>query len=177
MRMLMSLLLLACAATAHAQQPPPPTEQLARMKVLDYMAGEWVGTGWIMQGGPRQTFSGREVVQRKLDGLALLVEGRFTSRPPGQDHDVVSHETLAVISFDPATSKYRFDTYLANGLTGEYDFTVLDTGWRWGFQVPAGEIRYTMTLEGGKRWIEVGEISIAGVWRKFFEMTLERRAP
>lgn len=83
-----------------------------------------------------------------------------------------------MISFDRRTSKYNFRTYLASGATGDNDLLVLDNGWRWGLQSPAGQMRYTITLDGPNRWIEIGEISKDGtVWRKFFEMTLERSAP
>ena len=175
MRMTLVFFVVGCAALG-AQAPPTPTVQLERMKALDYLVGEWKGTGWMQQSGPRETFTGGEIIQRKLNGVALLVEGRFTSRPPGTDHDIVSHETLGVISFDPQTSKYSFQAYLANGLRGTYELELLDNGWRWGFYVPAGEIRYTMSLDGPNRWIEVGEIFIQGAWRKFFEMTLDRSA-
>ena len=30
------------------------------MKALEYMVGEWKGTGWIQQGGPLETFHGTE---------------------------------------------------------------------------------------------------------------------
>jgi hypothetical protein len=175
---LVVLLVLALCEVAGAQTPkaPDPSEQISKMKALDYLAGEWKGSGWIQQGGPRQTFSGGEIVQRKLNGVALLVEGRFTSPVPGENREIVSHETLGVISYDPQTAKYTFRAYLANGLSGEYELFVLDKGWRWGFQVPAGEVRYTMAPDGLDRWVEVGEIFTQGAWRKFFEMTLERSA-
>lgn len=145
------------------------------MKALDYMAGEWKGSGWIEQGGPRETFAGTETIQSKLNGLAMLVEGRFTGRPPGHDRDIIVHETLAVISYDRRGGKYNFRTYLANGSTGDHDFTVLDNGWQWGLEFPGGRMRYSMTLAGADRWVEVGEISRDGAtWRKFFEMTLQR---
>ena len=178
MRTIATLLFVLGAVVASAQpQVPEPSEQRSRLKALDYMAGEWTGSGWIAQGGPRQTFSGGEVVQRKLAGVALLVEGRFMSRPPGAAQDVVSHETLGVISFDPQSAKYKFKTYLATGLEGEYELDVVENGWRWGFQTPAGEVRYSMTLDASRRWVEKGEIQIQGVWRQFFEMTLEKKAP
>jgi len=175
MRLLMLWGALVLSSVSLGAQPPAPTEELNRMKALDYMVGEWKGTGWIEQGRPRETFAGTELIQKKLNGLALLVEGKFTGRPPGQDHDVVVHETLAVISYDRRGSKYNFRTYLANGMTGDHDFAVLEKGWQWGLQFPGGRMRYTMTLQGADRWVEVGELSQDGTtWRKFFEMTLQR---
>ena len=49
--------------------------QRGEVKKLESMVGQWKGAGWIQQGAKRETFTGTESVQRKIDGLALLVEG------------------------------------------------------------------------------------------------------
>lgn len=180
-------LLAALAASAGAQEiaartdarpaaPPPPTAQLEAMAKLRYMVGEWRGSGWFeMQPGQRLEFRGGERVQEKLGGLALLVEGRFTGRPPGATEEVPVHTTLAVISYEPRARKYEFDTWLATGVSGEYELTLTDDGWRWDIRYPGGTIRYTMRLGAEGEWIEVGERSADGAtWAKFFEMTLRK---
>ncbi|MGI9055142.1 MAG: hypothetical protein ACR2F2_04995 [Pyrinomonadaceae bacterium] len=63
-------------------------------------------------GAAREEFTGTENVQRKVDGLALLVEGRFTDK---KDSAKVIHETLAVLNYNPKTDIYDFKTYLASG--------------------------------------------------------------
>src|SRR5687768_4475308 len=113
------LCLAAIALPARSQGPPKPEAQLAAMAKLDYMAGTWNGEGWMDFGGRRATFRGSEIVQEKLGGLALLVEGSFFARPPGAERDIPVHTTLAVISWDPAAQKYRFNTWLATGTSGE----------------------------------------------------------
>ncbi len=181
-------LLLAFAAPAGAQEvaarapearptaPPPPTAQLEAMARLRYMVGEWKGSGWIeMQPGQRLEFRGGERVQEKLGGLALLVEGRFTGRPPGAAEDVPVHTTLAVISYDPRTRKYEFDTWLATGTSGEHELTVTDDGWHWEIRYPGGAVRYTFRRGPQGEWIEIGERSTDGAsWTTFFEMTLRK---
>jgi len=143
--------------------------QRTEMKKLDSMIGEWKGSGWIQQGDKRETFTGTERVQRKIDGMALLVEGNFTNA-----EGKVIHETLAVLSFDASQSKYRFRTYLASGRNGDQDFKVVSDGYEWGFQSPMGTIRYTIKTANDV-WFEIGEYSKDGkTWIKFFEMKLNK---
>lgn len=164
-----TILLLAGAAGGAAQQTPNVEVLRGEVKKLDALVGHWKGTGWIQQEGQRMTFTGTEIVQRKLDGLALLVEGRFTDA----DGKVV-HETLAVLSYDPKKSKYNFRTYLTSGISGDYDFQVTPDGYGWGFQFPGGTIRYAIRMTSDV-WFETGEFSRDGkTWIKYFEMKLER---
>jgi len=145
------------------------------MKKLDYMVGQWQGTGWISRGAGRQTFAGTETVQRKLGGVALLVEGNFKGKLPGAAQDTTVHETLAVISYDDKAKRYRFQTYLATGSTGDHELAITEDGWQWGMQTPRGNVRYTFKLTEKGEWFEIGEFSQDGTsWQKFFEMTLQR---
>ncbi|HEX8847146.1 MAG TPA: hypothetical protein VF791_21055 [Pyrinomonadaceae bacterium] len=156
-------------------QAPSPEAQLGEMKKLDYMVGQWKGSGWIQGQGGRQTFAGTETVQSKLNGLALLVEGKFTGKLPGKDVEGVVHETLAVLSYDEKTKSYRFRTYLATGMTGDQEAKLVEGGWQWGFQFPGGNVRYTIKVKAKDEWFEIGEYSQDGKsWQKFFEMTLQR---
>lgn len=144
-------------------------KQRAEVKKLESMVGQWKGSGWIQQGSKRETFTGTETVQRKIDGLALLVEGKFAS-PEGK----IIHETLAILAFNPKESKYRFRTYLANGMSGEHDFHLLDGSYQWGFQNQMGTVRYTIKTDNDV-WFEIGEFSRDGkTWMQIFEMTLNR---
>lgn len=167
---LAAILLFACASIVCAQEMPNADAQRGEMKKLESLAGQWKGSGWIQQGAKRETFTGTETVQRKLDGLALLVEGKFTN-PEGK----VIHETLAVIAFDPKAKGYRFRTYLASGMSGEHDLKLLADGYEWGFQVPTGTIRYIIKTNNDV-WLETGEFSRDGgkTWMKFFEMKLDK---
>jgi hypothetical protein len=158
-------------------QAPKPEAQLAAMRRLDYMAGNWQGEGWIEFNGTRRNFRGGELVQRKLDGVVLLVEGNFLARIPGVKDEVPVHTTLGVISFDPGAQKYRFHTWLSHGSSGERELVVNSDGWQWEIQGPQGVMRYRMSLTPQGEWREVGERSADGqTWRTFFEMTL-RKAP
>jgi len=166
--LLTTILLLTTICTIFAQENTAEMQR-AEVKKLDSMVGQWKGSGWMQQGPNRQTFTGTENVQRKLDGLALLIEGKFTN-PEGK----VIHETLAILDFNTKESKYRFRTYLASGMTGEQDYRLLADGYEWGFQTQAGTIRYTIKTTNDV-WFEIGEFSKDGKnWIKIFEMKLEK---
>ena len=166
-------------ATVRAQPPDSVRQaQASAMAKLDYMAGRWQGEGWIEYGGRRITFRGSETVQRKLGGLALLVEGDFVSRPPGAERDVPVHTTLAVISYVPAERRYRFATWLASGAQGEHELVLTADGWRWELDQPMGRVRYVMRLTPAGEWLETGERSADGAaWTQFFEMRLKKGQP
>ena len=161
----------ALAVSISAQMQQPIANRQAEMKKLDKLVGTWKGSGWyIAQGGKRETFTGAETVQSKVDGLAVLVEGKHMS-PDGK----VIHETLAVLSYDEAGKIYKFATYLAGGPTGTYDFKVVPDGYEWGFQTPnGGTIKYLIKADANV-WLETGEFSRDGkTWTKIFEMKLDR---
>lgn len=168
---LLIILILAGMTTFITAQDPNQAElKKTEMKKLDKMIGQWQGSGWIQQGPKRETFSGTENVQRKIDGLALLIEGRFTN-PEGK----VIHETLAAMSYDVGAKFYKMRAYLASGMSGECDLKIVGDVYEWGFQTPVGAtIKYTITVTPDK-WTESGEFSKDGKeWMKFFEMKLDR---
>lgn len=162
-------ILLTCGLSVIAQDPASAELRRTEMKKLEKMAGQWKGSGWTQYAQGKETFTGGELVQKKVDGLALLVEGKFTNSA-----GKVIHETLAVMSFDDKRAGYRFNTFLANGMTGEYDLKVFPDRFEWGFQIPSGTVRYTIKIENDV-WFEIGEFSRDGkTWFKNFEMKLER---
>ena len=175
-RLTILIALVAVALTAAAQeqpaQPQPqrrmptPDAQLAAMAKLDYMAGNWQGDGWMDMGGRRMTFRGGEKIQKKLNGVALLVEGSFFAKPEGAPTEIPVHTTLGVMYYDPKTSTYRFSSWLANGGAGAAELTVTDGGWSW--KTESG-VTFTMKLTDGQ-WVETGEIG----GKQFFEMRLKK---
>lgn len=166
---LILICLFLSASIASAQIENSVELQRNEMKKVESLVGQWKGGGWIQHGTKRETFTGTETVQRKLEGLALLVEGKFTN-PEGK----VIHETLGVVSFDANAKKHRLRASLASGSSGDHDLRLLDDGFEWGFQVPSGTIRYTIKTSNDV-WHEIGEFSKDGkTWIKFFEMKLEK---
>lgn len=171
------LLLTGVVGSSPGQPPAAPAAQRDAMKKLDFLVGQWKGEGWIeFAPGQRRTFQGTEVVQGKLDGLLLSVEGRHLGRPGDDGKEVVVHSAFALVSYDDKAKHYRFQAFTGRGTYEETEAKVTDGQLVWGMTVPQfGEVRYTTKLDAKGRWFEVGEVSPDGkAWRKFFEMTLER---
>jgi hypothetical protein len=163
--------LVFCVSIAFGQVDKASVEtSRTEMKKLDAMVGKWQGSGWMQQGKERETFTGGENVQRKIDGLALLVEGKFANK-----ENVVIHETLAVLSYNSTSKDYDFNTFLFDGRKGQYTLKAAGENWQWGFSFPGGTIRYTINLTADT-WHEIGEMSMddGKTWRQIFEMTLKK---
>jgi len=164
---------LGMAARLAAQHPEPSAAHVAEMKKLDFLAGEWKGAGWMQMPGGRSEFSQTEVVQKKLHGVALVIEGRGTSKESGR----VVHDALAMVTWDEPSKEYRFQSWLFNRPAGgDFRGRVLgENTFQWSMQPPGMTIRYTIRLNEKKQWHEVGEMSRDGQsWQKIFEMTLDK---
>lgn len=167
--LLSAIFVLLAGFMAISAQENTVETQRGEMKKVESLIGEWKGSGWIQQGDKRETFTGTENVQRKVDGLALLIEGKFANA-----EGKIIHNTLAVLSYDAKNSKYSFRTYLSTGRSGEFDFKIVSDSYEWGFQMQAMTIRYTINT-ANNTWLEVGEVSKDGkTWMKFLEMKLEK---
>lgn len=169
------------ATPAAAAQEPDDARRgrLEAMGRLAYMVGEWEGEGWIERRGRRSASRGTETVEGRLGGAVLLVEGRFTGRPPGAETEVPVHSTVGVVWCDPAHEEIRFTTWVAGSGYGERRLEVFEERWRWYVALPdGGRIRYRMELTPEGSRFEEGEYSADGErWTKFFEMSLRNRAP
>lgn len=174
-KIILSLLLLTLPAPILAQNPAPP--QLQEMKKLDFLIGEWQGEGWTeFVPGQRRASPITEKAQPKLGGMILLVEGLGKMKVPGRQEEVVTHNALAVMSYDANAKLYRVKAYTADGRSVDAEASFTDGGFQWRFQ-PAQNIsiRYTVKLTEKGEWFEKGEMSQDGkTWRQFHEMTLQR---
>jgi len=172
---MLPLLVVLAAGSVAAQTPPKAST--AEMAKLDWFVGTWTGESWVAFGpGKRETAHVVEKVERKLEGLLLLVEGLGTT--PGNATAAVDtvHHAFGVLSFDPQAKTYRFNAWRQPG--GSYveaEAKVGDQRLEWGMKVPQGQMRYIITLNDKGQWFEIGEFSRDGTtWNQFFEMTLTR---
>lgn len=171
------LLALASAAgagpvQAQAQAPDPAVAQAAISR-LDFMVGRWRGPAWQQRGAERVQTQMLEVVERKLGGAVLLVEGRGTVTVSGAEDRVV-HHALGVISFDASSGQYTLRSYIATGQSGDFVLTPIEGGVVWTREVPGGRIRNTARYSKDE-WHEVGEFSRDGVtWTQVMELRLRR---
>ena len=127
-------------------------KQQETMKKVDFLVGTWQGTGWIMFGqGKRETFTNIETVQTKINGTVLLIEGVGKN-----SENKVVHNALATLSFDAEKQNYRWRAFTLNGNSVEAVPEVSDRKFVWGFQLPQGETRFTITLNEKGNWFEIG---------------------
>ncbi len=155
-------------------EAPDLAEKAAAMAKLEFLVGEWRGLSWMQMGPQRSEASGVETVQKKAGGLALLIEGRFSSRSP-DGSDRVVHDALAVLSYDSESDTYRMVSHLANGRTGDFAARLIgEQTLQWVIpETPVGEIRYTLTIDGDT-WIEAGHMTREGEPFQFFGMSLKK---
>ena len=164
--------LAATAVSAGAQtQPASSPAALEKMKALEFMIGEWQGDAWIQMGPDRRdTAQQHELIEWQAGGEVLLIQGR------GESEGKPVHQALAAITWDARANRYDMWTYRAGSGSMRPSIEVGDRRVVWGFDVPNGKVRYTISLDGEGRWVEVGEHSSDGgsTWRQFFGMTLRR---
>jgi hypothetical protein len=161
---------LALAVSALGQEAPPDAAaHRAAIAKLDFMVGQWEGSGWDQRGPKRTEFTSKETVRPAAGGTLLLIEGNHKTTDGGFD-------AFGLVAWNETSKAYEFRSYTSEACSGLNDFKV--TGERrveWSFAIPQGRVRYTVDMGEADRWVEAGEFSRDGnEWRKFFEMTLKR---
>ena len=170
-------LLTGVVGSSPGQPPTGPAAQRDAMKKLDFLVGQWKGEDWMeFAPGQRRTFKGTEVVQGKLDGLLLAIEGLHRGQVGDKKEEVVVHNAFALVSYDDKAKRYRFQAFTSRGNYEDAEAKVSEGQLVWGMKVPQfGDVRYTIKLDDKGRWFEIGEVSRDGkTWQQFFEMTLQR---
>jgi hypothetical protein len=158
-----------------AAQAPDPAAAQAAISRLEFMVGSWRGEAWQLRGSGRVQTQMVEIVERKLDGAVLLVEGRGAIEVSDGGERVV-HHALGVISFDASSGTYTLRSYLATGQSGDFVLTLIDGGVRWTRQVPGGSVRNTARFTSTE-WHEIGEFSPDGTnWTQVMEIRLRRES-
>jgi hypothetical protein len=174
---LVAVLVLTGVVSSSPGQAPTVAAQRDAMKKLDFLVGQWKGEGWMeFVAGQRRTFQGTEVVQSKVDGLLLAIEGLHRGRLGNKGEEVVVHNAFALVSYDDKAKRYRFQAFTNRGSYEDTEAKVSDGQLVWGMKVPQfGDVRYTIKLDDKGRWFEIGEVSRDGkTWQQFFEMTFQR---
>ncbi len=120
------------------------------MSKLDFLLGQWSGPVTISSrpGPPLSGLVQSENVQSKVDGLVLLVEGAARDSSGNE-----KFQALATISYDDATSTYRFRAY-NDGKYLDTQLSVVDRGFSWGFTSGPAKITNTMRLTPSGEWSE-----------------------
>lgn len=166
----MVFLAVAAWSTEIYAQPDFSAEVKAKMQSLDFMVGDWEGSGWAMTPSGKENTEVKESITYALNGTILQVNGL------GTKENKVVHEAFGVITFNPFTKAYGMDAYVAKGMKTAATVEILDEGKiKWYFKAgPNMTIKYMLTVEDGI-WTEIGERSMDGEnWQQFFEMTLKK---
>lgn len=161
--------------TPDGAPPPLGAEAAEKLKPAARMAGKWVGTATFDRGpGGKAQVRQEEAIQVKLDGAAVLIEGKGTMQQNGQT--VPAHDALGIIFYDSRSGGVKLLAVTRQSGAVIADVTFDDDGAiKWGFETPFGLMRYTIRIQGDT-WTEVGEMSPDGgtTWREFLTMSLKR---
>lgn len=152
---------------AHGQKQETDRVAQKEIKKLAFLTGNWEGTGWIMtEDGNRYQFEQTELVQFKLDGTALLIEGR------GMREGQIIHDAMAVVTYNHEEENFSFRSWLNTGQGGEFKGELIDDIFYWYIE---DNMRYVIYLNTKGQWYEKGEYNTGGDnWFQFFEMTLDK---
>ena len=175
-RLVVITAVVALAAPDLLAQAPDPAPSRAAMERLKFMEGTWRGTAWMIRGNQRTQTDMVEIVEPKLGGTVLLVQGLGTVADSGTGTPRTVHDALAVISFDPRSGAYAMRSYIGSGQFGDFTVTLVDGGVSWTREVPGGRIRNTARYTA-EEWHEIGEFSRDGsAWTQVMEIRLRRES-
>lgn len=165
-----ALLIVFFTFPIRSQELPPANPAFKEMQKLDFLVGQWEGSGWSgMPGGGREMFTQTEDIQWKLDQTIITIEG------VGKQAGEKIHHAFAVISYNAADQNYSFQSYTFDGRGGNFRAELEnDSTFVWFIPVQGREIRYTLQILGDDTWHEVGETKNGEEWIQFFEMNLDR---
>lgn len=172
MRLALLLILVAAPLTAMAQVDPI-------LEPFAVLLGQWEGEAWYMtENGERVSLHQTEVVEPRLSGRLLTVEGTGRALDAAGQPGPVVFNAFGLFSYDIATDTVYLDAFTADGRHIRTEPVVTDTGYEWHIDADGRLVRYVMVLDDADRWIETGEVSLDGstTWIPFFGMTLERQS-
>ena len=176
-RCLAMLALFITSTWTHAQAPvdTPASLQRTEMKKLDFLVGEWKGESSIVIGTEKRRSNVSEKIEKRLNGLALIIEGVGSVKQPDGGERIV-HHALAMVNYDESTQKYRFMSQIDKGYFTNADATIEDGAFCWRLKnAQMGDVRYQIRLTADGKWSETGEYSRDGKnWTPFFESLLTK---
>ncbi len=159
------IIALLVTINSFAQNSETDSISKAKIKELDFMVGNWKGTGWMMGRSGKSEFEQTEKIEFKLDSTAILIEGK------GKSDGKVIHNALAILTYNKEDDNYSFRSYLPSGMNAEFRAEIIDNKLYW---YPNEKVRYIIWQNDNEQWYEKGEFNRDGNWTQFFEMTLDR---
>ena len=168
-------LAMSLPAVLSAQQPTSLPADM--MKDLAGLVGNWEGEGWLQyEGMERTSFSAREVVESRLGGLVLVLEGIATAAR--DESQVIFHHGFSILTFAAPSSRFMMLTIRQDG-SNTIAEVAQDAGFlEWSFEDPVlGTVKHTLRLTQSGQMFAVGDHSKDGgaTWRRYYEMQLTRQ--
>lgn len=148
-----------------------PTDLDFNESLFSNMPGIWSGQGKYMDEN-RVWIDTRvkEVVENRLNGLVLTVEGKgFRLNDDSEENPV--HHAFGMMHFDPQDGTLKMRAVLKDGRWVDPVIKLTDGGFNWSFEVSGGTIEYHVALDG-ERWNEKGYFCRGEEKWPFFEMEL-----
>ena len=151
------------------------------LKQVQVMEGTWIGEGWIMGGaGKRMRFQQTEIINSKVNGNVLMIEGLGYAIEDSVVTDRVIHDVVGMISINPTSGNATMLSILEKQGRSEVELYRLGgkNVFRWSIKSPynGATVRFTDDLTNPNEWHEIGEVATGqGQWYQFFEMTLTKQ--
>ena len=170
MKKILTIVLLFTAYAAQAQDAA--AERLEKMSHVNFLVGQWKGSGWMLIDGKKEYFDQTENIVAKLEGGVIVVDGLGKVPQTGR----IIHNAFAMLTYDVIKKQYRWTSSTTAGYLTDVVPEVTKEKFVWMLNSrPPSKIRYTVTLDKGD-WLEIGEQSNddGKSWTQNFEMRLKR---
>jgi hypothetical protein len=168
MKTFTTIILMCCITAGMARTQLYSVDETSKAEIskLEFMCGNWEGSGWMMgRDGQRHEFRQTEDLRFKLEGTALLIEGH------GESNGETVHKALAIVRWNKEKEEYTFSSFLPDGRGGDFRAELKDGKFYW---YPNEFITYIISLNEKGQWYETGEMKRGEQSYQFFEMTLDR---
>src|SRR5690606_3635647 len=143
---------------------------------LNFMIGEWEGTGWMMTRNGKEDALIKEKAEYKLEKGIMVVEGLGTKTDSITKVVKTVHDAFGIIYVDSKTNSLMINAYKKDASVQSKIEFIENKIIRWNMEIPnQGKVRFTIDFSIENKWIEIGEFSRDGInWMKFLEMNLDR---
>ena len=159
-----------------ADAGPDATAQKAAIAKVSWLAGQWEGTATTRGRDGESRALSAETVRLAAGGTALMIQGKHYKLLADGSRGEVVHDTAAMLTFDPASGRYRFATQLQTGQAGVFDGTVEGSTFTWRLPLPGGHARYDIMRNDKGQWNELGFYCRDGAeCVPIFRMALDRK--
>lgn len=173
------LLMILTSAIAGLTQTPP-VSQVEEIKKLDFLIGEWKGTGWEINwdGSHGNGFSQKAKVEAKAGGSALRVKDARNYKTPGVAH---SSTLDATIYYDDGAKIYRWGGGSSSGRKNDLEAKLIDVRtFQYGIPftvrlaLPNGARRTTIKVTESGEWHQTLDVWKIDRWYRVEESVLKK---